>query len=74
MSLIGVVAGIAVGAIVCLLQWRFGFITMGDGAMLESYPVLVKVSDIVAVFVTVAAIGWLTSFATVWSYFRSKNQ
>lgn len=72
MSLIGVVVGIAVGAIVCLLQWRFGFITMGQGAMLESYPVLVRVSDIVVVFVTVAAIGWLTSLTTVWSFFRSK--
>lgn len=67
-SLVGAVAGILVGVLLCWLQQTFGFVSMGSSAgsfIVEAYPVSVHAIDILLVFVTVVVVGWLTVFFPV---------
>lgn len=60
-SALGALVGIMIGVIVCLAQQYFGLLSLGDGNFIvESYPVRVELADILAVFVTVAAVGVVT--------------
>lgn len=62
-ALVGAVAGIVLGVTLCLLQQQFGLIRFGngDGAyIIDTYPVSIKITDIVLVFVTVLAVGFLS--------------
>ncbi len=64
-SFFGVISGIVVGLVLCLLQQYFGFIRLSDvpGAyIVDSYPVIVRVWDIVVVFVIVSIISIMTVF------------
>ncbi len=64
-SIIGALAGLAIGAIICLLQIKFGFIPMQgsnpDAFVVNSYPVEMRLLDFVLTFVTVLVIGYLAS-------------
>lgn len=58
----GIIVGIAVGLILCLIQQHFGLLRLGNtpGAyIVEAYPVVVKATDILIVFVSVSIIGFL---------------
>lgn len=55
----GAVVGIVVGVVLCLLQQHVGIIKMGAGYMVENYPVALRASDVVLVFVTVLALGFV---------------
>ena len=62
-TFIGIIIGIVMGLILCLLQQHFGFLRLSDtpGAyIIDAYPVIVKVMDIVIVFFVVTLIGLLT--------------
>ena len=62
-TFIGIIAGIVVGLILCILQQHFGFIRLSDtpGAyIIDSYPVIVKFLDIFVVFTVVSLIGLVT--------------
>ena len=62
-TFIGIIAGIVIGLILCLLQQYFGFIRLSDipGAyIIDAYPVIVKFTDIIVVFAVVSTIGILT--------------
>ena len=64
-SAIGAVIGIAIGFLLCLLQQQFGLIGLGstEGSfVVDAYPVSVHPWDIVVVFFTVLAVG----FISVW--------
>ena len=65
-SLIGVLAGIVIGLILCWVQYRFGVITMGQGGtyIVNAYPVKVCISDILIIFATVMGLGCLASYFT----------
>ncbi len=61
-SLIGAVIGILLGLLLCWLQQRYGLVAMGDASgtfVVNAYPVSVHYSDVVVVFLTVVAVGWL---------------
>lgn len=61
-SLAGALLGILIGLGLCWAQMEFGIITMGDtegSFIVEYYPVSVHVWDIIVIFVTVLAVGWL---------------
>lgn len=58
----GAVAGIAIGLLLCLLQQRFGIVGLGDSSgsfIVDAYPVSVHCSDILVIFLTVLAAGWI---------------
>lgn len=62
----GLLLGLFFGLGFSLLQYKFGFISMGSGSfMVESYPVSVKILDIFFVIITVVVIGLLASWYPV---------
>ena len=63
-SLLGIAIGVAVGLLVCWLQQRFGLVKMPGNFVVDAYPVVVQVSDILIIIVGVALIGWLISLLT----------
>ncbi|WP_407405719.1 ABC transporter permease [Sodaliphilus sp.] len=66
-SLVGAVSGIVLGLVLCLCQQQFGWLTLNaDPASLvvNAYPVEVIWSDIIIVFLLVAAVGLFTSLVT----------
>ncbi len=61
----GAVLGVAGGLLLCFLQQQFGLISLGGGGgafLVEAYPVSVHVADVLVVFITVIAVG----FVSVW--------
>ena len=73
-SLLGGIAGIALGLILCLLQEHFGLIKLGgdpDALVIQAYPVRVIASDVVIALLPVLAIGLATaSIATAFAKSR----
>ena len=62
-SLIGALLGIALGVGLCLLQQQYGILKFGASAgsyIVDAYPVQVKLTDVVLVFITVSVIGLLS--------------
>ncbi|WP_419802322.1 FtsX-like permease family protein [Mucilaginibacter sp.] len=60
-TLVGCLAGMLAGLVFALLQQKFGFITMGGSTMVQPYPVTLKASDFLLVFITVSGISVLAS-------------
>jgi ABC-type lipoprotein release transport system permease subunit/ABC-type Zn uptake system ZnuABC Zn-binding protein ZnuA len=61
-SLLGAVIGVAVGILLCLLQKNFGLISLGETAgafIIDAYPIEIEWTDVLTVFVTVIALGFL---------------
>ena len=66
-ALVGAVTGIVLGLALCLCQQQFGWLRLhGDPAnmVVNAYPVEVVWTDIIVVFLLVAAVGLLTSLVT----------
>lgn len=66
-ALVGAVSGIVLGLALCLCQQQFGWLRLhGDPAnmVVNAYPVEVVWTDIIVVFLLVAAVGLLTSLVT----------
>lgn len=62
-SFFGAVIGIVLGVGLCLIQQKFGIISLGGGNgtfVVDAYPVSIHGWDIVLVFVTVLAVGFLS--------------
>lgn len=61
-SLIGCISGMAAGLAFCLAQQHYGFITMADVSFeSDAYPIGLKLSDFILVFLTVTVISVITS-------------
>ena len=61
-SAIGAVVGIGVGLLLCWLQQTYGIVKLGSSAgsfVVNAYPVSVHPEDIILIFVTVLAVGFL---------------
>ena len=61
-SAIGAIIGIVVGLLLCWLQQTFGLVSLGQSSgsfVVDAYPVSVHPTDIIIVFVTVLAVGFL---------------
>lgn len=62
-SFCGALIGIVLGLILCFIQQKYGLITLGSGGdsfVVDAYPVSVHFWDVILVFVTVSAIGFLS--------------
>lgn len=69
-SLIGATLGLALGALVCWLQIRFGLVRLGSADssfVVSSYPVSMQAADFVLVFFTVFVIGFLAACYPVYN-------
>ena len=58
-SLLGLVAGLAAGIALALLQQKFGFVRLPGNYLISAYPVVIKASDIIATAIGVALIGYI---------------
>ncbi|MEI7500663.1 MAG: FtsX-like permease family protein [Bacteroidota bacterium] len=69
-SLIGALSGLTIGAIICWLQIRFGFVRLGgadSSFVVSAYPVHMQVADFITVFITVMAIGLVAAWYPVYN-------
>lgn len=67
-SVLGAILGIAIGLLLCLLQQQFGLVRMGDSDgsfVVNAYPVSVHYLDVLIIFITVIATGWLAVYYPV---------
>lgn len=64
-SMIGAAFGLALGVSLVFLQQQFGMITLGQGYVVDAYPVELRLRDVLLVVLTVAVLcgstSWLTS-------------
>ena len=61
-ALAGAVLGILLGLLLCWLQQTFGLVSLGSSSgsfVVDAYPVSVHFWDIVIIFFTVIAVGWV---------------
>jgi len=73
-SVIGAVAGILIGLLLCWLQQEYGIVALGHSSgsfVVDAYPVSVHPDDIVLVFLTVVAVGFLAVWYPV-RYFAKR--
>ena len=61
-SLLGIVSGLFIGFIVCLLQIWFGFVSFGDGYLLTAYPVAMQWIDVLLIPLVVLCITLPASY------------
>jgi lipoprotein-releasing system permease protein len=66
-SFIGALLGLLLGLTVCWLQMKYGLVKLqGSGSfIIDSYPVAIRIPDIIFVFVTVMVIGYLAAWYPV---------
>ena len=73
-SVIGAVIGIAIGLLLCWIQQMYGIVRLGSSEgsfVVDAYPVSVHPWDIVLIFVTVVAVGFLAVWYPV-HYFAKR--
>ena len=64
-SLVGLAAGLVVGVGFSLLQQHLGFIKMPGTFIVQAYPIIISVSDVLLTTAGVAAIGYLIALLPV---------
>lgn len=69
-SLAGAVFGVLAGIVLCLLQQKYGFISLGSADsegifVVDAYPVSVEFWDIALILVTVVVVGFLSAWYPV---------
>lgn len=73
-SFIGAIIGIAIGLLLCWLQQQYGFVRLGTSQgsfVVDAYPVSVHPLDVILIFVTVLAVGFLSVWYPV-RYFAKR--
>ena len=63
-SLLGLAIGLLMGLAFCLLQQRFGLISMPGNFVIQAYPVVLKASDLLITSLSVAILGYLIATFT----------
>jgi len=73
--LIGALTGIAIGLMVCWLQYNFGLVRLSTGGnyVVQAYPVMVKWLDVLNVCLTVLGIGAMASAVPVLGLVRNTS-
>ena len=72
-SAMGAIIGILLGLLLCWLQQQFGIVSLGDSEgnfVVDAYPVSVHPWDVIIVFFTVLAVGFLSVWYPVHYFAR----
>ena len=66
-SVAGGIIGLLLGILLVLLQQQFGFVKFGTGGnyVVDAYPVLLKIKDVLLIFATIMLVGCTSAFLTV---------
>ena len=66
-SVAGGMIGLLLGVVVVLLQQKFGFVKFGNGGnyVVDAYPVMLKLKDVLLIFATILVVGGTSAFLTV---------
>lgn len=64
-SLLGMLVGVALGVLICVLQQNLGLVKMPGSFMIEAYPVVLKGWDIIIVIAGVSFVGYLSALLPV---------
>ena len=66
-SVAGGIIGLLLGSVLILLQQKFGFFKFGNGGsyIVDAYPVLLKIKDIVLILFTIIIVGGTSTLLTV---------
>ena len=66
-SVAGGIIGLLLGIILVLLQQQFGFVKFGTGGnyVVDAYPVMLKLKDVMLIFATILVVGCTSAFLTV---------
>ena len=66
-SVAGGIIGLLLGIVVVLLQQKFGFVKFGNGGnyVVDAYPVVLKMKDVLLIFATILVVGCTSAFLTV---------
>ncbi len=74
-SVAGGIIGLLLGIILVLLQQQFGFVKFGTGGnyVVDAYPVLLKLKDVLLIFATILVVGCTSAFFTVRHAMRKKS-
>lgn len=73
-SLMGALAGIVIGLLLCWIQQQYGVIALGSSTgsfIIDAYPVSVHPEDVVVIFLTVLAVGFLSVWYPVHSVLKN---
>ena len=73
-SAVGAVLGIVIGLLLCWMQQQYGFVRLGSSEgsfVVDAYPVSVHPWDVVLIFLTVLAVGFLSVWYPV-RYFSKR--
>lgn len=74
-SIVGAILGVGLGLLLCLLQQQFGLVSLGQSSgsfVVDAYPVSVHYGDVLIIFLTVLAVGFLSVLYPV-RYATSKS-
>ena len=74
-SVAGGIIGLLLGIILVLLQQQFGFVKFGTGGnyVVDAYPVLLKLKDVLLIFATILVVGCTSAFLTVRHAMRKES-
>lgn len=74
-SVAGGLIGLLLGVVVVLLQQKFGFVKFGTGGnyVVDAYPVLLKLKDVLLIFATILIVGCVSAFLTVSHALRKQS-
>lgn len=64
-ALVGVVAGLVLGFVICLVQQQFGIVKIGANAIVDAFPVAMRMVDFAATFGIVTLLSSLVVWITV---------
>lgn len=66
-SVAGGIIGLLLGIILVVLQQKFGFVKFGTGGnyVVDAYPVLLKLQDVLLIFATILVVGCTSAYLTV---------
>ena len=67
-SLVGMAAGLVVGVGFSFLQQEFGFIKMPSNFVIQAYPIILSLTDVLLTVAGVTLIGYLIALLPVFIY------
>jgi ABC-type lipoprotein release transport system permease subunit len=70
-SLSGCIIGTGIGIVLALAQQEFGIVSLSGSYLIDAYPVDLRITDILIIFIGVTAIGFLISYLPVKNFFKN---